>query len=133
MSSRALAETCARVAHDTNSAYNQAIGDAPSPTWDAMTEAQREGVIDGALDTLAGGGSERSHELWMASRIAEGWVWGPVKDFDKKTHPCLIPYSKLPLEQQRKDAIFQGVVRAVAAEMTRLRDLLAAEKVEESP
>ena len=66
----------------------------------------------------------------MASRIAEGWVWGPVKDFDKKTHPCLIPYSKLPLEQQRKDAIFQGVVRGVAAEMQRLRELLHAEKAE---
>ena len=66
----------------------------------------------------------------MASRIAEGWVWGPVKDFDKKTHPCLIPYSELPLEQQRKDAIFQGVVRGVAAEMQRLRELLHAEKAE---
>lgn len=133
MSNRALAETCARVAHETNRAYCADIGDPPTPAWDELTDAQREGAIRGAGHTLAGGGPEAQHELWMASRIAEGWAWGPVKDFDKKTSPCLIPYSQLPAAQRHKDAIFQGVVRAVAAEMTRLRDLLAAEKVEVSP
>lgn len=54
----------------------------------------------------------------MASRIAEGWTYGPVKDFAAKTSPCLIPYADLPEAQRRKDALFQSVVRAVGVALS---------------
>lgn len=108
-------EIAARAAHDVNNAYCRAIGDAPSPEWDDMTEAQRAGVIEGAAHALAGGSPEKSHELWMQTRIDEGWLYGEVKDFEKKTSPCLVPYAELPEAQRAKDAIFQAVVRSVAA------------------
>lgn len=110
-----LAELCARSAHEVNNVYSASIGDALSPAWDDLTEPQKAGVIAGAQHALDGGTPEASHALWMASRIAEGWAYGPVKDFSAKLSPNLIPYADLPEAQRRKDAIFQGVVRAVAA------------------
>jgi len=39
--------------------------------------------------------AENVHENWSAGRIAEGWVYGPVRDDAKKTTPCLVPYEQL--------------------------------------
>ena len=55
---------------------------------------------------------DRSHESWLAERGATGWVYGAVKDVNKKTHPCFVPYAELPPEQKSKDAIFVGVTNA---------------------
>lgn len=109
-----LAEHCARAAHEVNNAFNRAIGDKLSPAWDDLTDAQRDGVIAGAEHALSGGTPEDSHNLWMATRVAEGWVYGEEKDFTAKTSPCLVPYADLPEMQRRKDALFQAVVRATA-------------------
>lgn len=108
------AAVCARAAHEVNNAYNDAIGDARSPAWADLTEAQRNGVIAGARHALDGGTPADSHALWMKTRVDEGWTYGPVKDFAAKTSPCLVPYEELPEAQRRKDALFQSVVRAVA-------------------
>ena len=110
-------EACARAAHKVNNAYCLAVGDAPAPDWEDMTNAQRAGVIQGAAHALRGGTLAESHALWMASRLAEGWTLGPVKSFTAKTSPCLVPYDDLPLVQRVKDALFQAVVRATAETM----------------
>ena len=109
-----IAAVAARAAHEVNNVYNAAIGDPLSPAWDDLTYAQRNGVIAGAKHALAGGSPEDSHNLWLESRRAEGWTYGPVKDFAAKTSPCFLPYAELPEAQRRKDAQFQSVVRAVA-------------------
>ena len=108
-----LAEVCARAAHEVNSIYNAAIGDKVF-AWDEMTDAMRAGVISGAGMALDGRSPAELHDAWCASRVAEGWVYGPAKDLVAKTHPCLVPYAELPEAQRRKDALFQSVVRAVA-------------------
>ena len=58
-------------------------------------------------------GPEASHESWMAQKIEDGWRYGPVKDPEKKEHPCIVPFSQLPAEQQAKDFIFRAVVHAL--------------------
>ncbi len=50
----------------------------------------------------------------MAQKVAEGWVWGPVKDPAQKQHPCIVPYLNLPIAQRRKDALFYAIVGALA-------------------
>ena len=42
------------------------------------------------------------HERWVVERLADGWTVGP-KDVNKKTNPWLLPYGKLPPEEQEKD------------------------------
>lgn len=39
--------------------------------------------------------AENVHENWSAGRIADGWSYGPVRDDEKKTTPCLVPYDQL--------------------------------------
>lgn len=34
------------------------------------------------------------HDVWAAGRIKEGWTYGEVKDTEKKTTPCLVPYDE---------------------------------------
>lgn len=43
------------------------------------------------------------HEIWAASRIAEGWRYGKERNDTLKTHPCLVPYEELPEEEKDYD------------------------------
>ena len=44
-------------------------------------------------------------------KIADGWVYGKIKDAELKTHPCCVPYEQLPVEQRAKDYIFRAIVK----------------------
>jgi hypothetical protein len=46
----------------------------------------------------------------MKEKVDLGWVYGEVKDAEKKTHPCILPYDELPLQQRTKDYLFKQVV-----------------------
>jgi 8-oxo-dGTP pyrophosphatase MutT (NUDIX family) len=55
---------------------------------------------------------QNSHENWLKDKEADGWKWGPVKDAEKKEHPCFTPYDMLPQAQKTKDFLFRTVVHA---------------------
>ncbi|XP_034425492.1 ryanodine receptor 2 isoform X10 [Hippoglossus hippoglossus] len=44
--------------------------------------------------------AENIHELWVMNKIDLGWTYGAVRDDNKRQHPCLVEFSKLP-EQER--------------------------------
>ena len=104
----------ARVAHEVNRAYCQALGDHSQPTWEDAPEWQRASARMGVdLHTMGEHGPEASHRSWMQQKIDEGWKYGPVKDPEARLHPCMVPFDQLPREQQAKDFIFRGVVHAL--------------------
>jgi hypothetical protein len=106
----------ARVAHEVNRAYCQALGDHSQPAWEDAPQWQRDSAMLGvALHTSKNVGPEASHESWMAQKLAEGWKYGPVKKPECKEHPCIVPFADLPREQQAKDFIFRGVVHALSS------------------
>lgn len=43
------------------------------------------------------------HEVWAASRIAEGWRYGDTRNDALKQHPCLVPYDELPENEKEYD------------------------------
>ena len=47
--------------------------------------------------------AQNVHEVWAASRIAQGWTYGPVRDDEKKQTPCLVPYADLPEVEKAYD------------------------------
>lgn len=47
--------------------------------------------------------AENVHENWASSRIADGWVYGEVRDDKNKTTPCLVPYSELSESEKEYD------------------------------
>ena len=106
----------ARVAHEVNRAYCQALGDNSQPAWADAPLWQRESALLGVkLHTEnPNAGPQASHESWMAQKVADGWTYGPEKRPDLKQHHCLVPFDELPVAQQAKDFIFRGVVRALA-------------------
>uniref|UniRef100_A0A8D0E9V2 Ryanodine receptor 2 n=1 Tax=Salvator merianae TaxID=96440 RepID=A0A8D0E9V2_SALMN len=44
--------------------------------------------------------AENIHELWVMNKIELGWQYGPIRDDNKRQHPCLVEFAKLP-EQER--------------------------------
>lgn len=107
----------ARVCHEVNRAYCEALGDHSQPAWEDAPQWQKDSVLLGVKlhienpDT----GPQASHECWMRQKIADGWVYGEVKDPEAKTHPCMVPFDQLPREQQAKDFIFRAVVHALVS------------------
>ena len=60
-------------------------------------------VLPGELTLLTEKIAENVHENWSAGRIADGWVYGPARSDEKKTHPCLIPYDQLSEGEKEYD------------------------------
>jgi hypothetical protein len=108
------AEQIAAVAHEANRAYCQTLGDNTQLPWAAAPEWQRKSAIDGVIFhiTHADATPSASHECWLQEKEANGWKFGPVKDAEKKEHPCCVPFEALPPEQQAKDHLFRSIVRA---------------------
>ena len=104
----------AKVAHDANRSYCQTLGDFSQEPWETAPEWQRRSAIAGVEAIVANSKltPEQSHESWMRMKLDDGWIYSEVKDANKKTHPCLIEYQELPIEQRKKDSIFGAVVRA---------------------
>lgn len=107
-------ELIAKICHNVNRAYCRAIGDNSQPTWDKTPDNIKQSAIDGVLYKIDNPNStpEKQHENWLKFKEADGWIYGEVKDVEKKTHPCMVPYKDLPKEQQIKDALFGAVVRS---------------------
>lgn len=47
--------------------------------------------------------AENTHEVWAATRIAQGWTYGPERNDGEKKHPCLVPYDELPESEKEYD------------------------------
>lgn len=108
-------EACARAAHEANRAYCLTLGDTSQPAWENAPDWQRSSALEGVRGVLKGNGPRESHASWLREKMHTGWRFGPVKDPEKKEHPCFLPYDDLPEAQKKKDAIFVDVVRAMAA------------------
>lgn len=108
-------EGIARVAHEVNRAYCQALGDNSQPAWEDAPDWQRESAITGVQFHLANpeAGPDHSHNNWLAQKAADGWKYGEVKNPAMKEHPCFLPYDQLPVEQKAKDYLFRAVVHAM--------------------
>lgn len=106
----------AKVCHEANRALCEALGDTSQPKWEDAPQWQKDSALHGVDHhlRLPGSGANHAHIAWCEEKEAAGWVYGPVKDPEKKTHPCLVPFEDLPPEQQAKDYLFKAVVGALA-------------------
>lgn len=112
-------KTIAKVCHEANRAYCQALGDDSQPSWEEAPEWQRQSAINGVnhvvnnADVPVSDLEANSHASWLKEKLETGWKYGPVKDVEKKEHPCCVPHEQLPLEQQLKDRLFVAVACAL--------------------
>lgn len=106
-------EDIAKLCHEINKSYCEQIGDNTQASWDEAQAWQKQSAIDGVKFHLKNPDSkaEDSHNNWLTHKIKDGWTFGEIKDPEAKTHPCIVPFNKLPLEQQFKDFLFLAAVR----------------------
>lgn len=105
----------AKVCHEANRAWCEEHGDPSQRPWDEAEDWQRQSAISGVRYVLANPDASESaqHEAWMDEKLAAGWIYGPEKDAELKTHPCLVAFTQLPPEQQAKDRLFGAIVKAL--------------------
>lgn len=103
------------VCHEANRAYCRIIGDDSQVSWNDAPQWQKDSAIKGVIFCLENPDAPASanHDSWLKEKELAGWKYGAIKDADKKEHPCFVPYDQLPVEQQRKDALFKAVVSAL--------------------
>ena len=104
----------AEVCHEANRAVQRHRGEVVNFPWESTSEALRESGRIGVRAALAGASPRELHESWLATKAAEGWVWGPIKDFAAKTHPQFVDYDALPETQKDKDQLFFAIVKGLS-------------------
>lgn len=110
----------AEVAHEANrvlqqihNAHHPDTGVPVAAPWAEFPADQAQGVAEGVVNALRGDTPAELHEGWCEHKREAGWIYGPVKDADAKTHPCLVDYDDLPAYQQEKDDLFSAIVDAL--------------------
>ena len=105
----------AKCCHEANKVLCEGVGDFSQKPWHEAEEWQRVSAVNGVLYFIENQDAPDSaqHDAWCNDKYADGWVYGPIKDADAKTHPCLVPFDQLPLEQQAKDTLFKAVCRSL--------------------
>ena len=108
-------ENIAILCHEANRAYCKSIGDNSQVSWSEAPEWQKKSAINGVRFHLSNPDAKASasHDSWMHEKILAGWVYGVEKNEMNLTHPCILPYVDLPIEQQIKDHIFRSIVHGM--------------------
>jgi hypothetical protein len=108
--------TIAKVAHAANRAWCEEHGDTSQLPWEQAPAWQRESCEEGVSHAIRnpGGPASTQHDAWLATKLREGWTWGPKKDPEKKQHPNMVPFESLPPHEQAKDRLFKAIVEALS-------------------
>uniref|UniRef100_A0A3Q3BKC6 Ryanodine receptor 3 n=1 Tax=Kryptolebias marmoratus TaxID=37003 RepID=A0A3Q3BKC6_KRYMA len=53
-------------------------------------------VLPPHLENIRDKLAENIHELWGMNKIELGWTYGKIRDDNKRQHPCLVDFTKLP-------------------------------------
>lgn len=117
-------EDIARVAHQANKAYCEALGDTSQVDWEQAPEWQKSSSHDGVkfLLTNLDAKDDALHNNWLEDKKKDGWKYGEVKDPEKKEHPCFVTFEELPPEQQGKDSLFRAITLALKGQLSPLSD-----------
>lgn len=105
----------AKVCHDANRAYCATLGDYSQRLWEDCPQWQKDSAVAGVKLHAENeySSAQDSHEAWYQHKLADGWIYGPMKNEEKKEHPCMVSFYELPPEQQAKDFLFHGIVHAL--------------------
>ena len=60
-------------------------------------------VLPEELNLLTETIAENVHDVWALGRINDGWSYGEVRNDEKKTTPCLVPYNELSEVEKEYD------------------------------
>ncbi|XP_031434602.1 ryanodine receptor 2 isoform X2 [Clupea harengus] len=96
---RCRVEPCLDFMRHRNSSQQDLLGPwvAPNPpTFTPVPVDTSQVAFPPQLEQIRDELAENLHELWLISMVDQGWIYGPVKEENKKHHPDLVEFSKLP-------------------------------------
>lgn len=99
----------AKLCHENNREFCSVVcGEHGSPSWEDAPPEIRQSVYEGVVNVVRNPDitPKESHQAWMDYKLAEGWTFGNRKDFAEKTHPNLIPFEQLHVNERFKDHLF---------------------------
>ena len=105
----------AKMCHEANKVWCEINGDSTQKNWEDAEKWQQDSALVGVDFRLANPDAKEDaqHNAWMQDKVNDGCVYGEVKDAEKKTHPCIVPFEQLPEFQQKKDKLFCAIVDAL--------------------
>lgn len=107
-------EQIARVAWAVKQAMQDILGDAHvSDPWWTISPADKKEFTGAVKEVLGGMTPPELHGRWMAYKRSQGWRHGAAVDWVEKTHPYLVPWSRLTSQQRDKDRVFCAIVRCL--------------------
>lgn len=118
----------ANICHIARVAFQIAAG---QPYNEQMNKDQFDSLVDGINyltenpDTTA----EENHNNWMQMKKKQGWVYGRKNDFNRKTHPDLMPFDSLPVIEQRKDTSDMIIHRLASDMIDELEEFITNYKI----
>ncbi|KAL2083644.1 hypothetical protein ACEWY4_021417 [Coilia grayii] len=100
---RCRIEPCLDFIRLRNSSQHDLLGPAAAlspPTFTPAPVDTSQVAFPPQLELIQEKLAENMHELWLISMIDQGWIYGPVKEENKKHHPDLVEFSKLPDQEK---------------------------------
>ena len=108
-------EPIAQVVHAAIRAGASANDQTDMPVWEEAPKWMKDSTFASVRFVIenqsAGAGAQ--HIQWMKQRKAQGWKYGTERDDNKKHHPMLVPFEKLPDIEQKKDQLVGAIVVAL--------------------
>lgn len=106
-------ELIAKACHEINRAYCASIGDHSHLPWESTPENIKASARNGVLNIFINPSMQPgdTHQSWLEFKRQDGWTYGPEKDLEKKTHPCMVPYDELSQVDKTKDYLFLATVK----------------------
>lgn len=113
-----LVEFCSERVHEANKKLCEANGDNSQVPWGEATPEIQEATRSGVNKVLSDPSLTPSdiHDNWAKDKKAQGYVYGVKKDNQKKTHPSLVAFDKLPKAEQEKDTVYIETCQKAALE-----------------
>lgn len=72
-------------------------------TYTPQPIGTKDVVLPEELNLLVEQMAKNVHEVWVETRIAQGWTYGSERNDAEKKHPCLVSYEDLPEEEKVYD------------------------------
>ena len=106
----------ARVFYAASQVLQDALGD-PQPPWDELPAWQQDAMVDVTRRGMIGATPQQLHALLVQHYEAQGWTYGPTKNWETKQHPVLISWHKLPVRHQARFKLWQSIVITMMLEI----------------
>ena len=105
-------EHISKIVHEANKVFSE---NNNMPSWDNCDEDLKQVTRAGVSKILnyPETTSAEIHEEWVRLKKEQGWTFGFEKNETRKTHPCILPYERLPEFEKTKDKLFISIVKAL--------------------